>query len=94
LRTSNGSLRPGSNPRWAVGNCYGNALAETIIGLCKTEPIKPRKPWRTIEQVELATAEWVGWYNHHPACTGTAETCHRSNWRPRTTLNTEPQHTA
>ena len=48
----------------AVGSSYDNALAETINGLYKTELIKPRGPWRTIEQVELATAEWVDWYNH------------------------------
>jgi putative transposase len=48
----------------AVGSSYDNALAETINGLYKTELIKPRKPWRTIEEVELATAEWVHWYNH------------------------------
>lgn len=47
----------------AVGSSYDNALAETINGLYKTELIKPRKPWRTIEQVELATAEWVDWFN-------------------------------
>ena len=46
----------------AVGSSYDNALAETINGLYKTELIKPRKPWRTIEEVELATAEWVGAY--------------------------------
>jgi putative transposase len=39
-------------------------LAETINGLYKTELIKPRKPWRTIEDVEVATAEWVHWFNH------------------------------
>lgn len=49
----------------AVGSSYDNALAETINGLYKTELIKPRKPWRTIEEVELATAEWVNWFNHH-----------------------------
>jgi putative transposase len=48
----------------AVGSSYDNALAETINGLYKTELIKPRKPWRTIEEVELATAEWVDWFNH------------------------------
>jgi hypothetical protein len=41
-----------------------NALAETINGLYKTELIKPRKPWRTVEEVELATAEWIDWFNH------------------------------
>lgn len=47
-----------------VGDSYDNALAETINGLYKTELIKPGKPWRTVEQVELATAEWVDWFNH------------------------------
>jgi hypothetical protein len=49
----------------AVGSSYDNALAETINGLYKTELIKPRKPWRTIDEVEYATARWVAWYNHH-----------------------------
>jgi putative transposase len=48
----------------AVGSSYDNALAETINGLYKTELIKPRKPWRTIEDVEVATAQWVDWFNH------------------------------
>lgn len=48
-----------------VGSSYDNALAETINGLYKTELIKPAKPWRTIEDVELATARWVHWFNHH-----------------------------
>ena len=41
-----------------------NALAETVNGLYKTELIKPRKPWRSVDDVEFATAEWVDWYNH------------------------------
>jgi putative transposase len=48
----------------AVGNSYDNALAETVNGLYKAELIKPRMPWRTIEELELAAAEWVDWYNH------------------------------
>src|SRR3981189_180141 len=48
----------------AVGSSYDNALAETINGLYKTELIKPRKPWHTIEEVELATAEWVDWFGY------------------------------
>jgi putative transposase len=48
----------------SVGDSYDNALAETINGLYKTELIKPRKPWKTVEDVELATAEWVDWFNH------------------------------
>ena len=47
-----------------VGSSYDNALAETINGLFKTELIKARGPWRTIDQVEVATAEWVDWLNH------------------------------
>jgi putative transposase len=50
-------------PRLA-GQSYDNALAESINGLYKTELIRPRRPWRTIEEVELATAEWVHWFNH------------------------------
>ncbi|WP_425299416.1 IS3 family transposase [Nocardia cyriacigeorgica] len=48
----------------AVGSSYDNALAETINGLYKTELIKPRGPWRSVDQVEFATAEWVDWFNH------------------------------
>jgi hypothetical protein len=43
-----------------------DALAETINGLYKTELIRPRKPWRAIEAVELATAEWVDWFKPPP----------------------------
>ncbi|HTE84298.1 MAG TPA: IS3 family transposase [Dehalococcoidia bacterium] len=45
------------------GDSYDNALAETVMGLYKTELIRRRGPWRTAEQVELATAEWVDWWN-------------------------------
>jgi putative transposase len=48
----------------SVGDAYDNALAETVIGLFKTELIKPRGPWRTVEQVEIATLEYVDWFNH------------------------------
>ncbi len=48
----------------SVGDAYDNALAETVIGLFKTELIKPRGPWRTAEQVEIATLEYVDWFNH------------------------------
>jgi putative transposase len=46
-----------------VGDAYDNALAESVIGLFKTELIKPRGPWRTAEQVEVATLEYVDWFN-------------------------------
>jgi putative transposase len=47
------------------GDSYDNALAETIIGLYKTEVIRRRGPWRGLDDVELATLEWVWWFNHH-----------------------------
>ena len=47
-----------------VGDAYGNALAKSVIGLFQTELIKPRGPWHTAEQVELATLEYVDWFNH------------------------------
>jgi transposase InsO family protein len=48
----------------SVGDSYDNALAEAVNGLYKTELIRQRGPWRTVEQVELATLEWVWWWNH------------------------------
>ncbi len=48
----------------SVGDSYDNALAETIIGLYKTEVIRERGPWRNLEAVEFATLEWVDWFNH------------------------------
>ena len=47
------------------GDSYDNALAETINGLYKAELIHRRAPWKTRESVELATLEWVSWFNHH-----------------------------
>jgi putative transposase len=48
----------------SVGDAYDNALMESTIGLFKTELIKPQRPWKTLPEVELATAEWIDWYNH------------------------------
>jgi len=48
----------------AVGSSYDNALAESVIGLYKAELIKPRRPWKGFDNVEIATAEWVDWFNH------------------------------
>ena len=48
----------------SVGDSYDNALAETINGLFKTEVIRRRGPWRSMEVVEFATLEWVDWYNN------------------------------
>jgi transposase InsO family protein len=48
----------------SVGDSYDNALAETVIGLFKTEVIRRRGPWRSLEAAEFATLEWVDWYNN------------------------------
>lgn len=48
----------------SVGDSYDNALAETVIGLFKTEVIHRRRPWRSFEAVEFATLEWVNWFNN------------------------------
>ncbi|GAA3763356.1 putative transposase [Spinactinospora alkalitolerans] len=47
----------------SVGDAYDNALMESAIGLCKTELITPRRPWKTLGEVEPATAEWADRYN-------------------------------
>jgi putative transposase len=47
-----------------VGDSYDNALAETVIGLYKAELVRRHGPWRNVEHLELATLEWVHWYNH------------------------------
>ena len=46
------------------GDSYDNAAAESLIGLYKTELIRRRGPWRGLDDVELATLEYVDWFNH------------------------------
>ena len=48
----------------SVGDSYDNAMAETVIGLYKTEVIRRRGPWRNLDAVEFATLEWVDWFNN------------------------------
>jgi putative transposase len=55
----------------SVGDAYDNALAESTIGLFKAEKIRREGPWKTLSDVELATLEWVDWFNTtrlHSAC--------------------------
>ena len=55
----------------SVGDALDNALAESQIGLFKTELIRRRGPWKNVDDVELATLEWVDWHNNrrlHTAC--------------------------
>jgi putative transposase len=48
----------------STGDSYDNALAESVIGLYKTELIEPVKPWSTTADVELATLEYIDWFNN------------------------------
>lgn len=48
----------------SVGDSYDNALAESAIGLFKTELVYWQGPWRGLDDLELATLEWVDWFNH------------------------------
>ncbi len=65
IRYSERLTEVGVNPSTGtVGDSYDNALAETIIGLYKTEVIYHRGPWRNLEEVEYATLEWVDWFNN------------------------------
>ena len=47
-----------------MGDSYDNALAETVNGLYKTELIRRRGPWRSVDDVDYATLEWVDWFNN------------------------------
>ena len=46
------------------GDSYDNALAESVIGLYKTELVRKQGPWRSLDDLEFATLEWVDWFNH------------------------------
>ena len=46
------------------GDSYDNALAESVIGLYKTELVRRRDPWRGVDDLEFATLEWVDWFNN------------------------------
>ena len=61
-RLAQASIEPSVGSR---GDSYDNALAETINGLYKAELIHRKAPWKTTQAVELATLEWVAWFNHH-----------------------------
>ena len=65
IRYSERLAEAGAKPSvGSVGDSYDNAMAESIIGLFKTELIYRRGPWRSLDAVELATLEWVDWYNN------------------------------
>ena len=60
-RLADAAVEPSVGSR---GDSYDNALAETINGLYKAELIYRRAPWKSRESVELATLQWVHWFNN------------------------------
>lgn len=67
-----------------VGDSYDNALAETVNGLYKNELIHRQGPWRTLEDIEVATAAWVHWWNTtrlHGACGDVPPEEYEQAWR-------------
>lgn len=65
IRYTNRLTEAGVEPSvGSTGDAYDNALAETINGLFKTEVIRPRGPWKGVEDVEYAILEWVDWFNN------------------------------
>ena len=77
------------------GDSYDNALAESIIGLFKTEVIQRQGPWRHLEAVEFATLAWVDWFNTAD-CSNRLATCRRPNMRRATMsrcIETRPSRT-
>ena len=67
-----------------VGDSFDNALAETVNGLYKNELIHRRGPWRTVDDVEVATAAWVHWWNTtrlHGACGDIPPAEYEAAWR-------------
>ena len=65
IRYTNRLTQTGIEPSvGSVGDSYDNALAESVIGLYKTELIRQKGPWRNLDQVNYATLEYVDWFNH------------------------------
>lgn len=68
---------------------YNNATAESQFALFMTDLIKKRRPWKTVEQIELVTLEWV-WWSVSNACTPGLAACHRLELGRPTTLKKAP----
>ena len=68
------------------GDSYDNALAETVNGLYKAEMVRRQGPWRTVDQLELATAAWADWWNHrrlHSWCGHVPPAEYEAAWHAR-----------
>ena len=75
----------------SVGDSYDNAMAESVIGLYKTECVRHDGPFRTVDDLELATLSWVHWFNTNRLHSAHRTTSPRSSTRQRrTTVRTTP----
>src|SRR5213079_2850930 len=70
----------------STGDSYDNALAESVIGLYKTEVIRRQGPWRGVDDVEFATLAWVDWFNTRRLL-APISTCRRPSSRTPTTAS-------
>lgn len=76
-----------------VGDSYDNAMAESVIGLYKAECVRPDGPFRTVEELELATLMWVDWYNNgrlHSSIDYTTPTEHENAYYAETNPQNQP----
>ena len=76
-----------------VGDAYDNALAETVVGLYKTELINPQRPWKTVEESRSPPCT-TSTGSTTAGSTKTTATSHSSSWSRPTTVNTGPQREA
>ena len=68
-------------PVGSRGDSYDNALAESVIGLYKTEVIRKDAPWKGVDDVEFATLDWVAWFNDQGSSDRSAVSRRRSSSR-------------
>ena len=73
----------------SVGDSYDNALAESVIGLYKTECVRHEGPWRGVDDLELATLSWVDWFNETGSTAARLRPTHRVR-EPATTVRSTP----
>lgn len=73
-----------------MGDSEDNALAEAINNLHKTELIRQRGPWRTVDQVELATLEYVWWWNNQRLHGELGMRAHSKSRRPNLLTSNHP----
>ena len=76
-----------------VGDSYDNAMAESVIGLYKAECVRPDGPFKTVEELELATLMWVDWYNNgrlHSSIGYTTPTEHEYAYYAETNPQNQP----